>query len=66
MIQQIGNMQTIITNDKTENEAVKIANNIVHSTYITQGQKLKIIDLDTIYQGNDTDQKALVNLAKQI
>jgi hypothetical protein len=66
MIPQIGNMQIIITNAKTENEAVKIANDKAHRTCTAQGQKLKIIDLDTVYQGNDPDQKALVNLAKQI
>lgn len=67
VIPQIGDMQTVIAHAKTENEAVKAANDQANRVCTTlQNQKLKIIDLDTIYQGNDPNQKSLVSLAKKI
>jgi len=66
VIPQMGDMQTVITNAKTENEAVKIANDKARRICAVQNKEIKIIDLDTIYQGNDPNQQALVNLAKRI
>lgn len=66
LIPPIGNMQTVIANASTENEAVKMANARANNICVLQNQKIKIIDLDTSYHGNDPDQKALVNLAKKI
>jgi len=59
-------MQTVITNAKTENEAVKIANDRARRICSLQNQTIKIIDLDTMYQGVDSSQQALANLAQRV
>lgn len=66
LISQSGGMQTVIANAKNANDAVKVANNKASRICAVEGAKLKIIDLDTIYQGNDPNQQSLVDLAKQI
>ena len=66
VIPQIGDMRTVITNASTEKEAVDLANKKARRTCALQNQNIKIIDLDTVYQGIDASQKALVTLAKSV
>jgi len=58
--------QTIITNAATENESIKIANYHARSICTLKGKKIKITELDTIYQGDNKKQKELIELAKTI
>ncbi|MBU0744487.1 MAG: YgdI/YgdR family lipoprotein [Gammaproteobacteria bacterium] len=66
VIPNSGNIQTIITNADTDNNAVEIANKQARRICTLQGKEIKIIYLDTRYQGINDDQKALVEQAKQI
>ena len=66
IIPQIGDMQTIITNARTEQEAIREANIQARRACNIYDQTLKIIDLDTIYQGADQTQKALIKLAENV
>ncbi len=66
IIPQIGDMQTVITNASTEKEAINSASFAAQRICATRHQTLKIIDLDTVYQGADQAQKTLVNLAEKV
>ncbi len=66
IIPPVGDMQTVIANASTEKEAVGIANNRARRTCTVQNQTIKIIDLDTTYQGIDPAQKTLAKLAENI
>lgn len=66
VIPQIGDLHTVISNASTENEAVKIATDRANRICTIENQKIKMIDLETVYQGNDPDQKALVKLAEHV
>jgi hypothetical protein len=66
MVPPIGELQTIITNANTEAEAIRIANIQARRACNVYNQTLKIIDLDTVYQGVDPAQKALIKLAENV
>lgn len=61
-----GEMRTVIANASKENDAVKLASDRAQNICVMQNQKLKIIDLDTTYEGMDASQKALDNLARKV
>lgn len=61
-----GSLQTAIVNAYKENDAIRLANEKARQICIVQNQKLKVIDLDTVYQGLDPDQKMLNKLAETV
>jgi len=61
-----GDQRTIISNASTGEKAVKIASYKADRICSVEGRRLKITEVDTIYQGVDKKQKEIIKSAKTI
>ena len=66
VVNEARNRQTVIAYAKTSNEAVKIATHKAERICIAEEKSLKIIELDSVYQGADEKQRELIKFANTI